>query len=155
MVELIGVPLTLGSVAVTAIEVLVPHAITTSHTLFAWQLVGAIMGAVLGYLRTSFALLGKGRPACLAASARFVFVGIAVYVLFVLGPLVVAAPSFAERYLWARRIREVLLAPVLLLNALEFFGVAVAAFCLTSSIVALSSRLADPNARLYQRDARG
>lgn len=150
VIELVGVALTLFSIAAIAVEVFVPHQLTTSHKLLAWMAIGAILGAMWGYLHASFALLGQGRAACITASKKAFWIGLLVYVVLVIGPLLVVSPEFAERYAPVRQLREILLSPVLVLNVIEFIAAGFAAFCLARALVALSPRIADPKARIYK-----
>src|SRR5258708_2477442 len=95
-VHLVGVVYTFGSVAALSIEVIAPDLLTTSRTLEWWMSAGAIIGGIIGYVRTAFAFAGRGRPACLAAGKKYLIRFVLLLVLLII-PLLVLEPRVAEK----------------------------------------------------------
>ncbi len=149
-VHLVSVGYTLLCGVALVIEVLAPRALSTSNTMQAWILAGAIVGALCGYFRTAFAWAGKGRPQCLAAGKRYLVLCGVSYLVLVVAPMVILKPSMAEKYRWVRAFREFLLNSTPLANCVEFFGAALAAFFLVGSIVQCSPNLANPRRGVYE-----
>lgn len=149
-VHLVGVLYTLGSVAALAIEVAAPHTLTTSHTLRVWIAAGAILGAIMGYLRTAFAFARKGRDVCLSAATKYAVSFVLSFLLLIVVPLLVLNPQVAERHQSLRAVREFLINWMLLTNFVEFLGGAAAAFFLIGAIVLCSPHVANPRGGIYK-----
>jgi len=147
---LVGVLYTLGSVVALAIEVAAPHALTTSHTLRWWIAAGAVLGAIIGYVRTAFAFAGKGRRVCLSAATKYLLRFVLLFLLLVVVPLLVLNPQVAERHQFLRAWREFLINWMLLTNVIECIGGALAAFSLVGGIVLCSPKVANPRGGIYK-----
>ena len=134
----------IGGLIALVFEASLSEVITTSTTLRVCLSLGAIFGGIWGFRQTALKFKGKGRPTCVRAG--LIYLAMWVFCLFVLviGPIVVLRPAFAEKYQFARSLRELLLNAMPWTNVFEFFAAFFAAYFLVGSIVLSSPKLASP-----------